>query len=218
MALRRRIVLPLLVALASTLVACGDDDGTNGDVASGPSTTTAEPTTTTVGTTTTSAEPDPTTTTDPAADSFDGRTTPTAVPAPPDVAMALLEDVTVEGEGTVDRIVFSFADDQLPGVDVAYLDPPVRQDGSGEVVEIAGAAFLEVRFEPASGVDLLATLEPTYTGPERVQGDTSTVTEVVRTGDFEANLTWVIGVDEEVPYRLTTDAASGHVVVELDAS
>ncbi len=212
---RRRLLAPTLIALAS-LVACGDQ-GTPSDVASGPSTT-AESTTTTEASTTTSSGSGSTTTTTAAAEPFDGATTPTSLPAPPDVAMALLTDVEVSGAAAVDRVTFTFADGQVPGIDVGYLDPPVRQDGSGEVVEVAGAAFLGVRMEPASGFDMLDTLEPTYTGPPRVTGSTTTMTEVVRTGDFEANLTWVIGVDDEVPYRVTADPGSGRVVVELDAS
>lgn len=216
MASRRRILVPILFALGTTVVACGDSEEP-GDLTAGSSTTVAESTTTTMAATSTTASEPSTTTTGPTAEGFDGSTTPTSIAAPPDVAMALLEDVTVSGEGTIDRIVFSFADGQVPGIDVGYLDPPVRQDGSGDVVEVAGAAYLGVRFEPASGVDLLGTLEPTYTGPARVDGSTSTVTEVVRTGDFEANLSWVIGADAEVPFRVTTDASAGQVVVELDA-
>lgn len=216
MAFRRRFIVPTLLALGSAFVACGEGDGA-GDATSGSATTVVERTTTTRAATSTTTSESSTTTTASTAQSFDGGTSPTSVPAPPDVAVALLEDVTVGTEGTIDRVVFSFRDGQAPGFDVAYIDPPIRQDGSGDVVQVAGAAFLEVRFEPASGVDLLGTLEPTYTGPGRVQGATSTVTEVVRTGDFEANLSWVIGVDGEVPFRVTTDAAAGRVIVELDA-
>jgi guanyl-specific ribonuclease Sa len=205
----------MLVALA-TLVACGDQSTTS-DVASGPSTTAAS-TTTSESTTSTSGSPSSSTTAAPPTDSFDGATTPVSLPAPAEGSVALLTDVEVGGDAGIDRVRFRFADGQVPGVDVAYLDPPVRQDGSGDVVEVAGGAFLEVRMAPASGVDLGGSLEPTYTGPERATGDTTAVTEVVRTGDFEANLTWVIGVDQEVPFRVTADAGSGAVVVELDAS
>jgi hypothetical protein len=121
----------------------------------------------------------------------------------------------VGGVDGVDQVTFTFEDGQLPGYDVAYIDPPVRQDGSGDEVEVEGGAFLSIRFAPASGVDLLDTLEPTYTGPDRVEGDTEVVTEVVRTGDFEANLTWVVGVEGEVPFRVDPDPTTGAVTVSF---
>jgi hypothetical protein len=40
-----------------------------------------------------------------------------------------------------------------------------------------------------------------YAGPARVGGDTAVVREVVRTGDFEATLTWVVGLEHRVDFR-----------------
>ncbi len=216
MSSRRLITSVILTLVMLGLSGCGGDDPDEG--AAAPSTTsTSTSTSTTSAPTTTTSAPSTTTTIDDGGDSFDGATTPTSAPAPPDIqAAALLTDVEVSGSDGVDRVTFTF-DTDIPGYDVAYIDPPVRQDGSGNVVEVEGAAFLEIRMEPASGVDLGGTLEPTYTGPAEVQGDTALVTEVVRTGDFEANLTWVVGVDEEVPYRVSADPAAGQIVVEFDA-
>jgi hypothetical protein len=132
--------------------------------------------------------------------------------------VALLTDLEVGGIDGVDQVRFTFDDGLIPGYAVAYIDPPVRQDGSGNEVEVEGDAFLEIRFSPASGVDLLDTLEPTYTGPLEVRGDTEVVTEVVRTGDFEATLTWVVGVEREVPFRVDPDPTTGTVTVELSAT
>ncbi len=39
----------------------------------------------------------------------------------------------------------------------------------------------------------------TYTGPKRLPG-TDPVAEVVKTGDFEGVVTWVIGLDRELPF------------------
>ena len=131
--------------------------------------------------------------------------------------MALLTDVSVSADGSTDRIRFSFSNG-VPGFDAGYVEPPIRADGSGEVVAVDGSAFLEIRFAPASGVDLGGTLEPTYTGPGTVTGDGQVVTEVVRTGDFEANLTWVAGTSSPVPFRVETDPSARTVTVVLDAS
>ena len=108
----------------------------------------------------------------------------------------------------------------MPGFDIAYADGPVRGSGSGEPIEVAGAAALLVRMEPAAGVDLnTPDARPTYTGPDRVRGDTTTVTEVVKSGDFEANLEWAIGVDEgEVAFRVTVLESPARIVVDLRSS
>ena len=54
--------------------------------------------------------------------------------------------------------------------------------------------------------------EETYVGPERVPG-IAPITEVVRTGDFEANLTWVIGVESQRAYRVDADSSSVRVYI-----
>ena len=39
---------------------------------------------------------------------------------------------------------------------------------------------------------------------------------MVKTGDFESVVTWVIGLDEKRPF--TTDASESQLVVEIDGS
>lgn len=179
----RRVLLVLLLLVA----ACGDDDDATA------TTTTMTPTSTSSTSTT----------------AFDGSTSPTSV-ASSAQQTALLTGVQV-GDGLV---TFTFRAG-TPGVDARYVEPPITQDASGEQVDVEGGAFLSVRMEPASGVDLnsgSADPEQTYTGPERVAG-TGGIAEVVRTGDFEANLTWVIGVDERRPYRVETGASTVRVYI-----
>ena len=178
--LRLVLAAPLLLAIG-----CGDDDADDNVI---QTTSTTDDTTTTTASTTTTA--------------FDGATTPTSVAATA-TQVALLTDVQV-GDGVV---TFTFREG-TPGADVGYVDPPITQDGSGNEIAVAGAAFLNVRMEPGSGVDLSGEeFEETYTGPERIAG-TGVIAEAVRTGDFEANLTWVIGLDEERPYRVEADAST----------
>ncbi|MBW3557384.1 MAG: hypothetical protein KY454_10675, partial [Actinobacteria bacterium] len=63
----------------------------------------------------------------------------------PEGDTALLVDVRVGRHKGFERIVLEFEGDDPPGYRVGYIDPPVRADGSGHVVELAGDAFLEVR-------------------------------------------------------------------------
>ena len=168
------------------IAACSNEDASD-NVIQGPSTTSASTTSTTA---------------------FEGDTTPTSI-ASTAGGVALLTDVTVEPG----LVTLTFRDGQVPGIDAAYVEPPIVQDGSGATVEVAGSAFLQLRLEPASGVDLSSDdFEETYTGPQRVPG-IAPVTEVVRTGDFEANLTWVIGLVAERPYRVEADASSVRVYI-----
>ncbi|MEA3020131.1 MAG: hypothetical protein QOI47_1655 [Actinomycetota bacterium] len=155
------------------------------------------PTTATSASTSTTAPPTSSTS------AFVGATTPTSI-ASHASHTALLTNVRV----TSDEVDFVFRSD-VPGVDVTYVDPPITQDGSGKTIAVKGSAFLRVRMEPASGVDMnsgSANPEQTYKGPDRLPG-AGPIAEVVRTGDFEANLTWVVGLDARRAYRVDAGAS-----------
>jgi hypothetical protein len=128
----------------------------------------------------------------------------------------LLTAVRLGAHPGFDRVVFQFRA-ALPGFDVRYVDPPIVADGSGEPVAVEGSAFLQVRMEPASGFDLDAGT-PVFTGPDRISGasaGTAAVREVVRSGDFEAVLTWVVGVRTRAGFRVSTLPAPSRLVVDV---
>ena len=71
---------------------------------------------------------------------------------------------------------------------------------------------------PASGVDLSAPqLTIVYQGPDRVPvaGQTEVITDLVRTGDFEAVLSWVAGATERVPFRVITLSEPTRIAIDL---
>ena len=107
----------------------------------------------------------------------------------------------------------------VPGYRVEYVQPPIKEDGSGNVVQVRGNAFVEVRMEPASGFDLATGEgELVYRGPRRIDGGaagTSVVRDVVRTGDFEAVLTWAIGLEKKVDFRVTTTESPARLIVDF---
>ena len=131
---------------------------------------------------------------------------------------ALLTRVEIGSHESYDRVVFEFRDD-LPGYRVEYVDGPLSEDGSGNPVEIDGTAFLVVRMEPASGFDLsVPEGELVYTGPRRLSGEdagAATVREVVRTGDFEAVLTWAIGTNGVTPFVVSTLESPSRLVIDF---
>lgn len=114
-------------------------------------------------------------------------------------ATALLKRVRLlPARGGAD-IVFTFEGSRIPQPRLRYVTPPIREDGSGNPVQVAGSRFLEINMRPASGVDLSGPrLRIVYRRPRRIAGRPgSPVRELARTGDFEAVLTWVAGLDRE---------------------
>ena len=131
---------------------------------------------------------------------------------------ALLERVALGRHEGYDRVVFQFRN-ALPGYRVEYVQPPLKEDGSGNVVDVKGSAFVVVRMEPASGFDLSKSEgELVYKGPRRLEGSdagTSIVREVVRTGDFEAVLHWAVGLEEQVDFRVVTAESPPRLIVDF---
>ena len=91
----------------------------------------------------------------------------------------------------------------------------LREDGSGLEVAVKGKAFVVLHFTPASGADLSGgTVKLVYRGPKRLRPATrGPVQEVVRTGDFEAVLSWAIGLDKRRPFHVSR--AGANVVVTV---
>lgn len=130
---------------------------------------------------------------------------------------ALLTAIRVARHEGYERVVFEFSND-VPGYDVRYVERPVLADGSGEEVDVAGTHVLLVRMEPALDADLTQEAAPkTYSGPTRFSPDTSTIVELVRTGGFEAVLTWAIGANAEAPFVATKLAGPPRLVIDLVA-
>lgn len=203
------LVLAVLLAVFA-LAACGGGDDETTEPGATTVITTVEVTTTVPATTTTPTEPE-------------------AIPGPPfstapavarasSTRLALLTDVRLGRHEGYDRIVFEFLPGSRPGYRVRYVRPPIIEDASGRVVQVDGDAFLSIRMEPASGFDLTGELGEVYTGPMRIAGSsagTEVIVEVVRTGDFEAVLNWVAGVDGRLPFRVQRLAGPPRIAVDV---
>lgn len=190
----------MTILLATALAGCADDD--SAEVA-----TTTLPATTATTTASTGG-----------IDTLEGAaTTPVAGPAA-HRDIALLERVAVARHEGYDRVVFQFTN-VLPGYRVEYVQPPIKQDGSGNRVQIAGNHFVVVRMEPASGFDLnTAEGVIVYKGPRRISASdagTSVIREVVWAGDFEAVLNWAIGLEDPVDFRVLPLSNPPRLVVDF---
>jgi len=210
---RRFLTIVCVAGLLSGVVACspdGDDPAPTTDATESTDTTT---TTTTTSTSMAPSTPSaPPTSTGPAAD--EATTDPKEGPAVGD-GVALLTDVRAARNAGFDRLVFEFAGDDLPQWRVQYAEGPFTEDGSGNPVEVEGDFFLEVHMEGGTGFDG-ETGQETYTGPAAVPGrGTVRVVEVVRTGDFEAVMNWIVGTNRGVPFRVTTLTEPSRLVIDL---
>ncbi|HYI62992.1 MAG TPA: hypothetical protein VEW93_14460 [Acidimicrobiales bacterium] len=221
----RRPLLPAVLALvlALAVVGCGDDDGDEGDggtITTSVTTTAPADTDTDTGSTSPSTDDPGTATTDEApgtattVPAFDGDEE--AKSAEPDgTGTAQLVAARVGQQPVATRFVLEFDGEVRPGYEVRWVDGPITEDGSGDPVDLEGEAFLQVLVQPATGFDLDAGV-PTYDGPTRLAGPTGgAVTEAVRTGDFEALLTWVLGAEERVPFTVSTLGSPSRLVIDL---
>ena len=126
---------------------------------------------------------------------------------------AHLVAVRAARQDTVDRVVFEFSD-RVPGYRVGYTNKPIMGT-SGKEVPLAGSAALVVHMEQASGFNQ-DTGQPTYSGPKQLQpADTRAVKEAAQVEDFEAVLSWALGVQGELPFRVSTLTGPPRLVIDI---
>ena len=132
-----------------------------------------------------------------------------------------LTSVDLHATSCGDRIVFSFRDDaaRAPGFRVSYesASTALVEDGSGAHVAATGPTYLVLRLHPAataavSGGDLTFT----YKGPRRLDTNgTRFVRDVVKSGDFEAMVSWVIGLPEERPFTVSSESSPPRLILDV---
>jgi hypothetical protein len=133
----------------------------------------------------------------------DARTTPSKAPAA-NRQTAMLSHVRVAGHDGYDRVVFAFGNAQ-PGYDVRFVPRPVRSDGSGRVVSVRGRHLVRVRIAHARADG----------ARRRIPARTPEVVQVVRSGDHEGVVTYVVGLRDRAPFRVTTPSGPPRVVVDF---
>jgi hypothetical protein len=191
----RLSALVLLACCALALIACGSDKKTLSPTSTLPAAS-ATPTSasTPVATTTPAGTEEP----------FQGARTPIDVPGPTAPPVVVLSDVRAAAHPGYDRITFQFDGNTRPGYRVQYISQAqVVSCGPGEPVPVTGSAFLEVHFTPVDAHD--AQGQSTITSTDLTPGLT-TLQEARQTCDFEAVGNWVLGLSQEVDFR----------VIELD--
>lgn len=127
--------------------------------------------------------------------------------------MVVLRDVRAASQQGFDRIVFELEGSALPGYRVEYVAPPAVQCGSGEPVEVAGAALLQVRLSPAQAHTEAG--EATVRERERHPG-LPILQEMESVCDFEADVTWVLGVAARNRFRVQELASPARLVIDIE--
>jgi hypothetical protein len=124
---------------------------------------------------------------------------------------ATLREVRTARHPTYDRIVLEL-DGPMPGYRIAYIDRPVRQCGSGNVVPFTGDAWLSITIEPAHAHTEQG--QPTVAERERTPGYPNLL-ELKLICDFEAVVEWVAAVGSPEPYRVFTLDAPARLVIDV---
>jgi len=199
------VVVAFLVVAAASACGGGDDSRAVDSKQSGPAPTATAPSSTSAG------SGSPSSTCSLAGAATGTQSTPATGPT------SLLTAVRAAVHDGCDRVVFEFRDGAPPGYQVSYQPGPFHKGESDEPLDVQGAAYLVVRFDHASGVDMSSpTANPTYTGPRLLTGlGLGHAVEIVNSEDFEGILTWVIGLDGRRPFTVTTLSSPPRVVVDV---
>jgi hypothetical protein len=121
-----------------------------------------------------------------------------------------LVDVRAGSHAGFDRVVFEFRG-AVPEHRIGYVDQLV-EDGSGDPVSVAGAADLEVVFQGAHAHRENGS--PT-SSPRRFSPGLPAVTEIAQLGDFEAVVSYGIGVDQRRPIEVSTLSGPSRLVIDI---
>jgi hypothetical protein len=130
----------------------------------------------------------------------------------PAMSPATLSSVRTGAHQSFDRVVFEFSGTDLPGYHIEYVDHPVRACGSGDIVEISGQGFLQVRLQPAQAHD--ENGQPTITTRELKPG-LPLIQEMKIICDFEADVEWILGLAKPNRYRVLELSTPPRLVIDI---
>jgi hypothetical protein len=208
---RSRVVVPALLAALLTgptlLSGCGGDDATEPAAASGSATQNGD------SPATPSPHGDGVTVDDGATDAPAFPVDAEADTADPSSdAQVTVSDIRIGRHDGFDRVVFEVGGTGTPGWDVRYVDQASSQ-GSGEAVEVAGDAVLQVTLTGV-GYPYDTGVEEFSGGPVSAAG-TRSVSEVVFDATFEGTTVAFVGTSARSPFRVYLLEGPARVVLEV---
>jgi hypothetical protein len=145
-----------------------------------------------------------------AADSSTAATTQTNNQAPATPVLVAMRSAHHPGFG---RITFEFRGPR-PSHGIGYVSQLV-EDASGEPVHLAGRAAINVVFQGANAHDEQG--HPTVS-PRRFRPGLPSLEEVAQIGDFEAVVTYGLGVDHKVPFKVLELSSPSRVAIDISTA
>ena len=128
-------------------------------------------------------------------------------------ASVTVSDIRIGRHDGFDRVVFEVGGTGTPGWDVQYVDAATSQ-GSGDPVDVAGDAVLQVTLTGAGLPDATGVTEFSPSGPVTGAGTTN-VTEAVFDATFEGTTVTFVGTHQRTPFRVYLLQGPTRVVVEV---
>jgi hypothetical protein len=125
---------------------------------------------------------------------------------------ATLTGLRVGRHEDFDRIVLEFADGPVPRYHLEYVDRPVRQCGSGNVIPLPGDAWLSIRLDDTRGHDDAG--RATLDHAEQEAG-LPNLLRLAFACDFEAVVEVVAAVRSPEPFRVVVLREPARLVVDV---
>ena len=129
-----------------------------------------------------------------------------------DQARVTVSDIRIGAHDGFDRVVLEVGGEGTPGWDVRYVEEASSQ-GSGDVVEVAGDAVLQVTVTGA-GYPYDTGVAEFPVGPLVARG-TAVVTEVVFDSTYEGTSLAFVGTQGRAPFRVYLLEGPTRVVLEV---
>jgi hypothetical protein len=125
----------------------------------------------------------------------------------------LLVDVRTAHHPGFDRITFEFSGPR-PDHRIGYVSQLV-EDASGKPVELAGDAAINVVFQ---GANAHTSSGSPSVSPRRFKPGLPSLKEVAEIGDFEAVVTYGLGVDHRVPFKVLELSNPSRIAIDISTA
>lgn len=122
-------------------------------------------------------------------------------------------DVRIGMHDGYDRVVFEY-NEGTPEFTLDRAQPPFVQDGSGLPVQVQGDAFLKLVMR--GGTKQTETGGSSYDGPTDFDPGFPRLVDLVETGDFEAQSTWVLGMSGDACVRVMLLSDPDRLVIDVE--
>jgi len=138
--------------------------------------------------------------------------------APEPAPAGLLVEMRAASHPGYDRLVLEFGGEKAPPHQMRFVDE-VRQDPSDMLVPLRGTRFLLIVFDGATldttRWEMDAGKSRRYTGPDRISPDLALLKQVAIAGDFEAVLSFGVGLSRDVKLDVQVLSAPARLVIDF---